>query len=58
LTIPLPESGNKIGELVDKITEIDEKLDKKSKSSVWTFAYWEKHKAKLTIIIFLLGATW
>jgi hypothetical protein len=55
---PLAGIRGKIGELAGKITEIEGKLNKKSKSSVWTLAYWEKHKAKLTIIILLLSLTW
>jgi hypothetical protein len=50
---------NKISELGGEVKENKEELNKlKSKPTVSTWAYWEDHKAKLTILLALLAVTW
>jgi hypothetical protein len=49
---------NKVSELVGEITGIKEELKGLSKPSIWTWGYWEEHKAKLTVILFALAVLW
>jgi hypothetical protein len=48
---------NKINELVSEIKDNKDELNK-LKSNPWTWEYWENHKAKLTIILFVLSGLW